>query len=241
MICVLALAAGGCTTDFTNGSTPDSSTQQEDSALPDDGALDGAPDADPCSGPDTDGDGVADACDPCPQDNPDDTDGDSVCDTADLCPGEDDAQDTDGDGTPDGCDTCSLDGPLSPPITLPATYEGITISAASINGAGNVAVVSASSIFAITMEFEIVDCVCPTCIDQIQVGFVPGTGAEHCIFDDVATCSGASGIDNSSMWAPGTPGEYEIRFGKGQDWNCGTDWWDVEPPPETTVAVICVQ
>ena len=58
---------------------------------------------------DTDGDGVPDGCDPCPDDNPDDTDGDGVCDSDDICPGFDDALDSDGDGVPDGCDICHGD------------------------------------------------------------------------------------------------------------------------------------
>ncbi|MCG8405757.1 MAG: hypothetical protein MI923_11215, partial [Phycisphaerales bacterium] len=57
----------------------------------------------PC---DSDGDGVCDDTDPCPQDNPDDSDGDSVCDSVDVCPGFDDRADADGDGVPDGCDVC---------------------------------------------------------------------------------------------------------------------------------------
>ncbi len=54
---------------------------------------------------DTDGDGVIDACDPCPQDNPDDTDDDGVCDSNDVCPGAPDV-DSDGDGVLDCLDQC---------------------------------------------------------------------------------------------------------------------------------------
>jgi len=60
---------------------------------------------------DADGDGVPDACDPCPFDNPDDTDGDTVCDSNDICPGGNDLVDTDGDGVPDDCDNCALPNP----------------------------------------------------------------------------------------------------------------------------------
>ncbi len=56
--------------------------------------------------PDSDGDGVPDSLDPCPNDNPDDSDGDGVCDSTDICPGFDDAIDTDGDGVPDDVDNC---------------------------------------------------------------------------------------------------------------------------------------
>ena len=51
---------------------------------------------------DSDSDGTADGCDPCPNDNPDDTDSDGVCEGVDACPGFDDNVDTDSDGTADG-------------------------------------------------------------------------------------------------------------------------------------------
>jgi len=60
--------------------------------------------------PDADNDGVCDALDPCPMDNPDDTDGDGVCDSSDPCP-LDNPDDTDGDGVCDSNDPCPLDNP----------------------------------------------------------------------------------------------------------------------------------
>ncbi|MCA9251352.1 MAG: hypothetical protein KDA54_09480 [Phycisphaerales bacterium] len=59
------------------------------------------------TGPDSDGDGVGDSCDVCPNDANDDSDGDGVCDSVDQCPGSDDNIDTDGDGVPDDCDVCA--------------------------------------------------------------------------------------------------------------------------------------
>jgi hypothetical protein len=63
---------------------------------------------------DTDGDGVADGCDPCPSDNPDDPDGDGICQSQDSCPGFNNNVDADGDGQPDGCDPCPNDNPDDP-------------------------------------------------------------------------------------------------------------------------------
>jgi hypothetical protein len=57
----------------------------------------------------TPGDGVGDACDICPLDNPDDSDNDGVCESDDVCQGYDDAIDPDGDGSPTGCDACPID------------------------------------------------------------------------------------------------------------------------------------
>lgn len=68
---------------------------------------------------DGDGDGVIDACDPCPIDNPDDTDDDGVCNSSDGCPndpnkaspgacgcGVSETGDADGDGVADCNDEC---------------------------------------------------------------------------------------------------------------------------------------
>jgi len=57
---------------------------------------------------DTDGDGVEDCIDHCPDDNPDDTDGDGVCDSDDPCP-VDNPDDTDGDGACDSDEACPFD------------------------------------------------------------------------------------------------------------------------------------
>ena len=76
-----------------------------------------------CHAPDHDGDGdgIIDACDPCPLDNPDDSDGDGVCDSNDGCPNDANKlapglcgcgateDDSDGDGVPDCVDPCPND------------------------------------------------------------------------------------------------------------------------------------
>ncbi len=59
------------------------------------------------SDPDSDGDGVCDANDPCPNSATNDSDYDGICDDLDICIGFDDNYDTDGDGIPNGCDICT--------------------------------------------------------------------------------------------------------------------------------------
>ncbi|MFC1475172.1 LamG-like jellyroll fold domain-containing protein [Candidatus Zixiibacteriota bacterium] len=65
---------------------------------------------DPClnTTPDSDGDGVNDYCDVCPNDPDDDFDGDGLCADVDNCPTIANAQqdDDDGDGVGDPCDEC---------------------------------------------------------------------------------------------------------------------------------------
>jgi hypothetical protein len=74
--------------------------------------------------PDTDGDGIPDATDPCPHDVANDADGDGVCESVDNCDttansdqadldgdavGDACDPDIDGDGVPNGTDNCRFD------------------------------------------------------------------------------------------------------------------------------------
>ena len=95
-LCALFLVVGACEPAGQTGNKPSGTEDPTDACQ---------------SGADEDGDGVSDACDPCPADDPDDTDGDGVCDSADVCAGFDDGVDGDGDGQPDACDPCPVDDP----------------------------------------------------------------------------------------------------------------------------------
>lgn len=82
---------------------------------------------DPCAdlGGDTDGDGVCDANDNCPNDangSQADSDGDSIGDACDNCPGiaNPDQQDSDGDGIGDVCE------PIIGPVRLESTFGTFT-------------------------------------------------------------------------------------------------------------------
>jgi len=88
--------------------------------------------------PDSDGDGVPDSLDPCPNDNPGDSDGDGVCDSTDICPEFDDAIDTDGDGVPDGCDTIAV--LCSPPVSGDWTITSSCTLSSNAVAPGNVIV-----------------------------------------------------------------------------------------------------
>ncbi len=67
---------------------------------------DGCSDTCECeSAPDSDDDGIGDACDACPNDSENDADGDSICGNVDPCP-LDNANDSDGDGICGELDNC---------------------------------------------------------------------------------------------------------------------------------------
>jgi len=72
----------------------------------------------------TDGDGLGDACDPCPLDTDNDGDGDAVCGDVDNCHDvhNPDQADTDGDGVGDLCDNCPA---VSNPPQVESDGDGV--------------------------------------------------------------------------------------------------------------------
>ena len=60
-------------------------------------------------GPDADGDGRPDVCDPCVQDAEDDADGDGLCADVDPCPAGAETDDMDSDGIADVDDACATE------------------------------------------------------------------------------------------------------------------------------------
>ena len=99
---------------------------------------------------------------------------------------------------------------------------------------------------ALTTMYSIADCICPNCIDQIEVGMAPGVRA-GCVYDanpTMASCmTPTTGMATFPIIAPTTPGAYEIRFNLGQAFACGTtpNWFAQAPSAATTVAVLCVR
>ena len=76
-----------------------------------DNAEDNCPETSNPGQEDTDGDGIGDACDTCPNDPENDVDGDGICGDVDNCPNtaNPDQIDTDGDGIGDACEV-DIDG-----------------------------------------------------------------------------------------------------------------------------------
>ena len=146
---------------------------------------------------------------------------------------------------------CGIEPPPPPStVTYMATQNGqdltITLSATTFGGATLVTATPGEKLTFKT-NFSIVDCVCPTCIDQIEIGFVPGT-REDCIYDanpqSNNDCTNVTtGSPFRSINVPTTPGVYDLRFRLGQDFSCNghVGWWNNTPPdPAQTVAIVCV-
>ena len=112
-------------------------------------------------------------------------------------------------------------------------------------GGGNVAVVDRSAMISLSLSYSITDCACTGCIDQIEVGWVPGARL-FCAYDNNPRCSTAStGTSTQMVTTPSSPGLYDLRFGLAQDYSCfqggRTDWFTGAPSAAGRVGVICVR
>ena len=145
-----------------------------------------------------------------------------------------------------GYDTSSCTfSPECASVALPVSaYNEVIIESVSINGGDNVAFLSAGENFSLSISYSIEDCGCSTCIDQIEIGFVPGDAHSYCAYDGVPGCgTPVTGSSTQTVTAPSTPGFYDIRFGKRQDYGCfhsSDDWWGGTPPESRTIGAICV-
>jgi len=143
---------------------------------------------------------------------------------------------------------CTCACPAPPPS--PMTYAGVTISNVSVNGGGSVATVAAGSTVAVSLDFNITDCPCPTCIDQINYGFANDAAATGCFYDGIPGCTGDSGSAGFNVTAPATPGIYYLAFDRAEDFCCFCNcpggasacWWTGSPAanPDRWFAALCV-
>jgi hypothetical protein len=236
-----------CGFHVSSGSSSDDADLPADGPRPPDASL---PDTNPCVGPDGDGDGKVDVCDPCPLDSPDDPDGDGVCTAVDRCLAGNDDNDDDGDSLPDACDEwpCGA-APTAPPatVTWATGNENVTLSNITVAGTGQRVVANPGQVLAVSATYSIVDCQCPGCIDQIEIGLIPG-GKHGCLYNGNpggASCNTpTSATAMRNVTAPTTPGTYSLRFNRGNDSSCqgnGVWWANVPPAVGNTFAILCVR
>ncbi|MEC7523219.1 MAG: hypothetical protein VYE22_25290 [Myxococcota bacterium] len=153
------------------------------------------------------------------------------------------AEDSDGDGVGDRCD----DWPCGPRPSIAEVNETpfVRISDVRLDGeARNTLVVAPGADVPIRFTYFVTDPLCDSCIDQVEIGFIPGT-RQYCAYDDVPPPDGFTGESDAVLTAPTEPGLYDLRSQLGQNFACdhmGADnWWIAEPPPEQTFGAICVR
>ncbi len=122
----------------------------------------------------------------------------------------------------------------------------ITLTAIDFASSGQVFIATAGSSISYTIHYDITDTACPgNCVDQIEIGYVPG-GRVACPFDaQVSKANGASGTITATMTAPTQTGSYDIRTNIGQNYSCtyngATGWWGgTTPSAAWTIAKLCV-
>jgi hypothetical protein len=144
----------------------------------------------------------------------------------------------------------ALDCTMQPPAPLDALDEsqnaGLTtlrIKGFKINSNGSkYLVASADDSFMVDFQYTWTDTSCANnCIDQVEIGYVPGDRV-GCAFDgQVPKGPPISGNPSYTMTAPATLGWTSIRIAIGQALTCGTGTWFEGPPPATEIAgYVCV-
>jgi hypothetical protein len=129
------------------------------------------------------------------------------------------------------------------------TITSARLSGGTAAGSDRLLVVPAGAAVMLTAMYEIIDCICLQCIDQIEIGLVAG-GRQGCLFDDdpsggsPASCRApTTGTASRPLTAPTVAGRYDVRFLLGQSNACGMtpQWWGGVPPAQgSTIATICV-
>lgn len=178
-----------------------------------------------------------------------DTDGDGVCNAVDKCPDEDDRVDKDADGKPDACDDwpCAVQRPQSPGDPMSDGAPGRQWSAAFINigDRGRVAARTGGEIrvrFAWGIRID-----CPgggggnQCRGQAEYGF--GASRIGCLYDNNVPDNQLIGTNaDLRIPAPSEPGVYELRLNAGMNTECGTGttWYGATPGANSTIGLLCI-
>jgi hypothetical protein len=138
---------------------------------------------------------------------------------------------------------------------LPASFDGFSVDSVSLNGGGGALALAPGASFTIDLGYTAVDSACPTCQDQLEIGFDVGGLVSFCAFSTVVGATPIASSGSFQMTAPSTPGLYKLRFGKGQQFvctgvaddcgqrknapSCGAYW--SPPAGNGDIGVVCVQ
>jgi hypothetical protein len=159
--------------------------------------------------------------------------------------------DDDADGVCNAVDDwpCGAKPPAPPTMLMWSRNSGATtikISNTNLDATGAFAVATAQEMLSLKLDYAITDTACSkNCIDQIEIGWVPGRKIS-CPFDgQVSKQNGATGSITTSVAAPMAKAVYDLRVELGQNFSCwangATGWWDGQAPSTTrTIAKLCV-
>jgi len=143
--------------------------------------------------------------------------------------------------------SCADDAGAVPSTVILTRNSGqtkLTLSSISLSGS-QMPTVAAGSSALLLFHFDLQDTACSgTCVDQIEIGFIPGPRI-GCVFDSsVPKSTGTQGDIGMTVTAPTTPGRYDFRVNIGENFSCtyngATNWWGATPPPSATIARVCV-
>lgn len=149
--------------------------------------------------------------------------------------------DGDGDGLRDPCDPWPCGE--TPEVSDTVVAESIRITGVSVAGDGRTTVVRSGGAVAVALDWFIDDAGCGGCIDQIEIGTVPGDRST-CVFDANPAGGGESGGADVALSMPvvAVPTRVDLRFNLSQDYACDrhASWWDAAPGDAQTIAAFCV-
>jgi hypothetical protein len=159
--------------------------------------------------------------------------------------------DDDGDGVCNAVDDWPCGAkPPAPQATLSWSRNSgkttIEIANVSLDNTGAFAVATAQEMLSLHFDYVITDTACDSnCIDQLEIGWVPG-GKISCPFDDeVSKQNGEAGSVSTSVRASTNKGVYDLRVELGQNYSCwyngASGWWGGQAPSTSrTIAKLCV-
>ncbi|HEX5058190.1 MAG TPA: hypothetical protein VFV99_02465 [Kofleriaceae bacterium] len=159
--------------------------------------------------------------------------------------------DADSDGVCDNVDDWPCGAKPTDPgtmMTMTGSNGATSIRLTQVNLAqmGRYAVATSQQNISIAFSYDIKDTSCAgNCVDQIEIGWVPG-GRSGCPFDNaVSKQNGASGNISTMIRTPTNKGSYDLRANIGQNYSCtyngASGWWGgTTPSASRTIARLCV-
>jgi len=111
----------------------------------------------------------------------------------------------------------------------------VRIQSVHLNGGDSERNVLPGTLVTVTLHLSFKDSVCPTCREQIQVGFA-NQAPDQCVFDGATGTGGVKETVTFQETAAAVTGSYFLAFDRAFDTGClatNPDWWNGPPDPDT--------